>query len=229
ESAELHVRPLEQMIQADRSVVRCELVNTLAKVRGRAATQAIARRAAFDPCPRVRATAIEALKKRNAGDTREVRLSALRHPWPPAGDHAALALVALEDEEAVPALRQLVTQPDPRAPYEDEGGRWRQKELVRVNHLRNCLLCHPPSLSKHDLVTGPIPKPGEPLPERYYSRRRGGGSQMVRADVVFFRQDFSVTHEVEEPNKWPDEQRFDYLVRMRELDAEEAEALAKKA
>jgi len=156
-----------------------------------------------------------------------VLLAALRHPWPPAADHAALALVALEDEEAVPALRELVRQPDPRAPYEDENGRWRQKELVRVNHLRSCLLCHPPSLNERDPVVGPIPKPGEPLPALYYSRRREG--RMVRADVVFFRQDFSVTHEVEKPNEWPDEQRFDYLERTRERGATAAQAEAEKA
>ena len=36
-------------------------------------------------------------------------------------------------------------------------------------------------------------------------------------------------HPVEKPNKWPEIQRFDYLVRKRELKASEAEELVKKA
>jgi hypothetical protein len=45
----------------------------------------------------------------------------------------------------------------------------------------------------------------------------------VRADVVYFRQDFSAMHKVAIPEKWPEIQRFDYLVRKRELTAREAE------
>ena len=45
----------------------------------------------------------------------------------------------------------------------------------------------------------------------------------MRADIVYFRQDFSATHPVAAPGRWPAEQRFDYLVRKRELTAKEIE------
>src|SRR5262249_39116645 len=141
EDAPLYVRPLEQMLQCETPLVRRDLVKVLSLIKGKEATQAIARRAVFDPCRLVRETAVEALQKRDAGEAREVFLSALRHPWAPAADHAALALVALEDVEAVPDLRKLREQPDPCAPFEDRDGTWKTRELVRVNHLRNCLLC----------------------------------------------------------------------------------------
>ena len=70
---------------------------------------------------------------------------------------------------------------------------------------------------------------GQPLPEVYYDRQRNSSGTSVRADVVYFRQDFSVMHRVEKPNKWPAIQRFDYLVRARVIDAEEAQKRIEKA
>jgi hypothetical protein len=223
----LLIRPLEQMIQHERAVVRAELVRTLATIQGKEATESIARRAVFDLSPLVRQSAIEALRRRDLAEAREVFLTACGHPWAPAADHAALALVALEDEGAVPRLVELLRAADSSAPYREGDGRWRRKELVRVNHMRNCLLCHPPSFSHRDPVTGPVPTPGEPLPEGYYH----APSQrfLVRADVVYFRQDFSVMHEVENPNRWPRLQRFDYLVQARELTEFEAKVILEKA
>src|SRR5262249_26136001 len=85
---------------------------------------------------------------------------------------------------------------------------------VKVNHLRNCLLCHAPSTATSDPVRGFIPVPGEPIPVVYYGHNKG---DFVRADIAYFRQDFSVMERVDEPNKWPAVQRFDYLVRKRKL------------
>jgi hypothetical protein len=220
---------LEQILQCETPVVRCDLVKTLSLIKGKEATQAIARRAAFDPCRMVRETAVEALEKRDASEAREVLLAAMRHPWAPAADHAALALVALEDAEAVPDLRKLCEQPDPCAPFEDSNGAWKKRELVRVNHLRNCLLCHPPSMDKNDELRGPIPVPGEPMRQSSYDELRGSRQgRAVRADVVFFRQDFSVMHRVNSKNG-PEQQRFDYLVRTRQLEPDEVKALPKQA
>jgi hypothetical protein len=50
----------------------------------------------------------------------------------------------------------------------------------------------------------------------------------VRADITYLRQDFSVTERVAKPDKWPEWQRFDYLVRTRELTADEVAAHRKK-
>jgi hypothetical protein len=218
---ELLVRPFEQMYQTESHPLRVTLVLTLAAIKSKESTQALARRAVFDLSPQVRRAAIEALKSRKAADARPVFLSALQYPWAPAADHAALALVALDDE-AVPALRNLLDQPDPAAPYRDKSGKWFRKELVRVNHLRNCLLCHAPSTDLTDPVRAPIPTPGKPLPVVYYGDVSKSRLPSVRADIVYLRQDFSALHGVAEPNKWPEVQRFDYLVRTRELKAEES-------
>jgi hypothetical protein len=217
----LLVRPLEQTFQIEGPAVRTELMKTLSTIDGKEATEAIARRAVFDPSRRVREAAVESLRWRDATEAREVFLAALRHPWAPAADHAALALAALRDEGAAGRLRELMHEPDPSAPFNDGDGRWKRSELVRVNHLRNCLLCHPPSVSPGDELVGPVPTTGEPLREGYHLTP----TQMlvVRADVVYFRQDFSAMHEVDVPGRWPKLQRFDYLVQKRELTECEAE------
>jgi hypothetical protein len=49
----------------------------------------------------------------------------------------------------------------------------------------------------------------------------------VRADVTYLRQDFSLLQQVVKPDKWPAWQRFDFLVRTRELPAQEAAELDK--
>jgi hypothetical protein len=221
--AALSVAPLEQLIQIERKEVRLALADFLSAVAGRESTAALARRAVFDLSPSVRREAVAALKMRPLDHPRKALLAALRHPWAPAADHAAVALADLNDQEALPALKKLLDQPDPAAPSR-EGKKWVVSELVRVNHLRNCALCHAPSVSSRDPARGLIPEPGQPLPEEEYY---GGNDNLpaVRADIVYFRQDFSVMHEVENPDKWPTVQRFDYLVRKRELTGKEVPAL----
>jgi hypothetical protein len=222
--AALSVAPMEQLIPIHGQRARLALVGYLSAVAGREATAALARRAVFDLSPVVREEAVIALKMHRLEDARPVFLAALRHPWAPATDHAAVALADLNDGEALPALKKLLAEPDPSAPQR-EGKKWFVREMVRINHLRNCALCHAPSLSSGDLVRGQIPEPGRPLPEEVYYEGDARGL-FVRADIVYFRQDFSVMHAVDNPNKWPKMQRFDYLVRKRELTAKEVAALA---
>jgi hypothetical protein len=106
-------------------------------------------------------------------------------------------------------------------------------ELVRVNHLRNCLLCHAYSSSAADPVRGLVPNAEHrvPLPvagARTDSKGWSGGrpsisvvtSTFVRPDITFLRQDFSVVQPVANHGKlWPAEQRFDYLVRLRPINS----------
>ena len=52
------------------------------------------------------------------------------------------------------------------------------REIVRVNHLGNCILCHAPSTDRADLVRGAVPTPGQALPApvttpQYYERGSG--------------------------------------------------------
>jgi hypothetical protein len=103
------------------------------------------------------------------------------------------------------------------------------REVVRVNHLANCLLCHPRSSVDNDLLVGTIPSPDEPLPSgltsRYGSR---GGIGSIRADVTYFRQDFSVGQPVANPGHWPKVQRYDYLIRERQLTPAELAGLRRR-
>jgi hypothetical protein len=49
----------------------------------------------------------------------------------------------------------------------------------------------------------------------YYAPRNG--VTLVRADITYLRQDFSLVQQVPDPGKWAEMQRFDFLVRTREL------------
>jgi hypothetical protein len=128
-------------------------------------------------------------------------------------DHAAEALVVLGDVDAVSRLRELAVAPDPRAPFFDAtNNTYARRELVQINHLKNCMMCHAPSKDTTDLVRGRVPTPGEPLPplSQYYESTEG---IFVRADITYLRQDFSVPQPVDNHGRWPTMQRFDYLVR----------------
>jgi hypothetical protein len=214
---------LVQMLEPEGARLRWRLVERVAEVQVPAATEALARRALFDLHPDVRRAAVQALGSRPADDYRPALLRGLRHPWAPVAEHAAEALVALGDRAAVPALADLLDEPDPCVPAPDGTGKWVVSELVRVNHFRNCLLCHAPSAGGKDPVSAPVPTPGKPIPAGSYGEARG---PFVRADVTYLRQDFSVMQPVERADPWPRLQRFDYLVRRRTLTAAEAAAHA---
>jgi len=61
-------------------------------------------------------------------------------------EHSAEALVRLDDWESVPELIEMLDMPHPQAPVEVDG-KLVQRELVAINHMKNCLLCHPPSVN----------------------------------------------------------------------------------
>jgi nitroreductase len=234
---------LRQILGHEQTPIRAMLVELLTEITGQRASELLAERAVFDLAPDVRASAVAALRPRPREEFRHVLLSALRYPWAPAADHAAEALVALDDSDAVPHLVTLLNQPDPSAPYSkseqskseprplgrgDSG--LMQRQLVRVNHTASCLMCHPPSLTTHDPVLGKVPGL-----QRITTGRGGwgGGGQRegaspfwVRADVTFFRQDFSESIPI--GAAWLPGQptmRFDYLVRRRPLGPKEAKKL----
>ena len=218
---------LVQIIQVEPEQTRLDLVAILSRLRRNEATEAIARRAIFDPSPIVREEAIAVLSTRPANIARPVLLLGLQYPWGPAATHAARALVGISDIEAVPQLERLYNQPDPQAPFRTSDGKWAVRELTRLNHMRNCFVCHAPSLSEYDTCRGFVPSPGERLPRLYYQQRSQSG-YFVRADVTYLRQDFSMMHNVENHGKWPQSQRFDYLVRTRAITDREAARIRKK-
>ena len=136
-----------------------------------------------------------------------------------------------------------------------KGGRG-GRELVRINHHRNCLLCHPPAntpdiFRKLEQIGNPVPIDGEqgasrvrvhirdmdqdvlgsaPLPTEPFPPPSDGyrlfssPDIVVRADVTYLRQDFSIMHKAENAHPWPEMQRFDYLVRRRVLSDQVANA-----
>ena len=216
--SEAMIPTLVQVLQSQRAPVRLELVKLLAAIKGPVATAALARRALFDLAEDVREAAVRELKQRSQKEYRQVLLDGLRYPWAPVADHAADALVALADRDAAPSLVALLDKPDPCAPVRTKDHKWIVKELVGVNHLRNCFLCHAPSFDRKDPVRGLVPTPGERLPVEYYESSRG---IFVRADVTYLKQDFSVVQPVPYHDKWPALQRYDYLVREREPTAPE--------
>ena len=220
---------LVQMLQPFGQSVRMPLVKYLSEIRIASATVALAARAIYDLSPTVRKSACEALRTRPRDEYYHLLLDGLRYPWAPVAFHAAQTLVALDDRQSLPHLDELLGAPDPTLPIKNQKGEWVKTELVRINHLRNCYLCHAPSTDKDDLVRGVVPIPGEPLPRIYYN---GPVGNFVRADVTYLKQDFSVIQQVAKKSKtdrWPEFQRFDYVARTRPATDEEIAGVKKLA
>jgi hypothetical protein len=210
---------IDQMLQAEGRTVRrmgCELLRGLP---GRASTESLAKWAVFDTDPDNRAAAVDALRGRDVKEVCAALVPFLRYPWPRAVEHTCEALLALDCIAAIPALAAAFDEPDPDAPFEVDlpglRGQTFRQEVVRVNHLRNCLLCHVPSFADTDLVRGTVPDlkqaPPPPSTPAYYN----SSGLFVAAEITYLRQDFSVVQPVTNPGKWPTHQRYDYLVAVR--------------
>ncbi len=224
-TSEQAVPCVQQLLQAEPAKTRLVSVAALAENRGDSATRALASWAAFDCESAVRAAAARALVGRDRAFVRALLLEFWHHPYPRAAEHAAEALVELRDEGAISELAPLLAKPRPdrelALSLDGKPGSYR-RELVRVNHARNCLLCHPPSFDPGDLVRGSVPDPARPLASSspaYYS----GGSTFVRADTSYLKQDFAVPQPVANPGAWPAHQRYDYLVAVRQVKPGSAE------
>jgi hypothetical protein len=209
---------LQQFLMGENKPLRLLLVDILNEIKDRTSSRALAQRALYDLAPEVREAAVRALHGRPHDEYRSQLLDAFRYPWSPVADHAAEALVALDDCQVVPMLVDLLPEPDPSSPFRRSPNQPKEvRELVRVNHLANCLMCHAQSLVSTDPVRGLVPSPSQPLPPpiaptQYYE---GSTGPFVRADVTYLQQDFSVAQPVPSPGAWPVGQRFDYLVRTR--------------
>jgi hypothetical protein len=215
----------QQILMSEGPELRMLLVEKLVPDRDQKASVALAQRALFDLDAGIRKSVLRALNDRPRSQFREVLLEGLRYPWAPVANHAAEALVALQMDDTIPTLVDLLEKGDPCIACEQEvHGKpvFLVRELVRVNHLRSCYLCHAPSTFRRDPVRGLVPLPSRPLPSATSRVYYGGRSGMfVRADVTYLRQDFAVMQPVENPERWPKMQRFDYLVRVRPPTPEE--------
>jgi len=227
------------------------------------ATEGLARLAVFSTDKEVRQAAVKALQNRPAEPATAVLLKGLRYPWPSVARQSAEAVIQLKRGDLVAELVKLLEEPDPRAPvFSNIKGQQVPvvRELVRINHHSNCLLCHPPgntqdvlkpsvgewkevekgvqSISTHnpgfdrEIVFDGVPTPGQRFPKR--PKGNLGDSydnpltdRVVRVDVTYLRQDFSLLHKVANAAPWPETQRFDYVVRRRVLSESEAQLFRK--
>jgi HEAT repeat protein len=222
---------LQQILGHEDKTIRWLLVELLTEIPGPAASISLAQRATYDLSPDLRDQAIEALKNRPAEQYRHVLLGGLRYPWQPAADHAAEALVALADKSAVSNLIALLKMPDPSRPFHTSSNHTFVRELVRINHQTNCLMCHAPAKTKNDPVVAAVP--GFFTSAVGFSSSYGGTRAKVwrdpvwlRADITYLRQDFSVHDTVGSAGANPGlDHRFDYLVRTRTCKRQELEEL----
>jgi hypothetical protein len=223
------LKTIDHILQIDHARLRLEAIKTLRKSGSRTAMKLLAGKAKFDLEPEVRIAATDALADLDANVVRGLLLEGLRYPWHVVAEHSAEALVRLDDQDAVPQLIEMLDLPHPHYPFEDNG-RVVQRELVGINHMRNCLLCHAPSMSSFDSVRGLIPDSNRPLPRHYYDTA-GMAAEVpyaVRADVTYLQQDFSVLQSVKNPGPWPSEQRIDYVVQKKNLTRAEAKMVAQQ-
>jgi sugar lactone lactonase YvrE len=217
---------MQQLLMAENEAIREVLVEQLSGIKGQAASVALAQRALFDLHPRIREQALEALQKRPVAEYRKVLLDGFHYPWPAVAEHAAEAVISLKMKDTVPSLLAMLDRPDPNAVFEKSGKGQYVRELVKINHPRNCLLCHAQSIRADDKVRGQVPTTDQSLTPPYYG---GTNGTFVRADITYLKQDFSIPLTVENPGLWPSAQRFDFLVRERKATPAEIAAVRKPA
>ena len=129
------------------------------------------------------------------------------------------------DRRVIPALVPQLALPDPARPIQRESGDWERPHLVRINHLRNCLLCHAPWPNAKTTLPGAIPAVDQFLPKKYphYDPKLSPSGIFARAAIVHLRQDFSLMQPVPHNTKfWPRLQRHDFLIRRTRISEEGA-------
>jgi hypothetical protein len=227
--AAAQVAALMQVLAPERAEWRVALANYLGRIPYPEATRALARLAIFSDEAEVRAAARLALQSRNGADYGDVLAYGLGYPLPEVAERASKTIALLNRGDMVPDLIGVLERPEPSAP------RWNEidgtkvlevREVVRVNHHRNCLLCHAPGNTPDvpaTVLKAQIPVPGEPFPSQQ-SYGHSHSEFVVRLDVTYLRQDFSRYLPVANPGAWPNQQRFDFLVRTRTLTDQEAKA-----
>jgi len=210
---------IQQMLQAESSEVRRMSCELLKSIDGNDATEALVRWAIFDTNANNRAAAVAALRDRDPALVGKLLLEGTRYPWLRAVEHACEALVELGLKDTIPQLAVNLELTNPDAPFlvELPGSKplYYRQEMARVNHARNCVMCHPVSFNSTDLIRGAVPDPNRPLPPpstpAYYNSGNPNTLQ-VTATTTYLKQDFSVVQPVPNPGLWPMHQRYDYFI-----------------
>jgi hypothetical protein len=214
------IAALMQILAPESEGFRAALARYLATVPHVDATRALAKLALFSPEEEVRSAAIEGLKLRREKDYTDILLQGFRYPLPMVSKNAAEALVKLERKDLVANLVAVLEEADPRLPStKTVNGKEVSvvRELVRVNHNRSCLLCHAPGNTANlpdGILTVAVPLPSEPLPKPseggYNSTPPETPDILVRIDMTYLRQDFSLMMPVADAEPWPDRSATTY-------------------
>ncbi len=237
------IAAMMQVLGPESVQLRKEMIRFLSAVPSTEAAEGLAKLAVFSEEEEVRTAAIDALKTRKDQDYAVILVSGLSYPWPAVAQNASAAIVKLNRKDLMPHLVDTLERPDPRAPQTENGKRV-VREMVKINHLRNCMLCHPPASRDQNQgftddiaddaravpvtpLLAQVPIPNQPLP---VSPGNGGGygefsvpDTRIRFDVTYLRQDFSVMLNVEDHQPWPQAQRFDFIVRTRAVTEKDAQ------
>jgi hypothetical protein len=249
---EARIAALMQVLGPESTQRRQQMIQVFSGIPHKDATRALANLAIFSEEEPVRKAALEALKARDQKEFSDILLKGLNYPWPAVAQRTGDAIAKLKRNDLLPQLVDMLEAPDPRAPQIKKINGEKVsvvRELVKVNHLRNCLLCHAPADGASTAgpkmeevkfpgsklpgnfaggnLTAPVPLPNQQLPTPSPSGGYGQFSipgTLVRIDVTYLRQDFSVKLPVADAKPWPDSQRFDFLVRTRQITEKEANA-----
>ncbi len=232
EEGRAQVAALMQVLAPEAAELRVAFVGYLARMPQRDATRALAKLAIFSEETEVRGAASTALEGRDGEEYRDILVEGLKYPWPVVAERTSRLIAKLGRSEFIPQLIDMLDESDPRAPrLEKKDGNQvlEVREIVRINHHRNCLLCHAPGNTNEapkDAIKAAIPVPGEPFPsQRSYQDPPPNADHVVRIDVTYLRQDFSRYLPVAGAAPWPAAQRFDFLTRTRAVTEQEAESL----
>jgi hypothetical protein len=226
------IAALTQIVGPEPISMRASLLARLKRSNLPEATRAIARSAIFESDAEIRVAAVTALKDRPRAEYDDILMHGLRYPLATVARRSAQAMLALNRTDLLPKVAAFLDEaaPGDPAPQQVDGKQaCVVNELVRINHHRNCLLCHPPTQTgeTHE-VPGVIPIAGTPFPtspREAYGAAQSLGEPMVRADTTYLRQDFSVLMPVAGAAPWPEMQRFDFLVRTRVVEGKELATL----
>jgi len=218
---------LTQMLAAESAEIRLGLVKYLTGVPHVESTQTLARMAIFSAEEDIRDAAITAIKVRREKDYTDILVKGLRYPWPAVAKRSAEAITKLERADLIPELLAVLEASDPRIATKDVAGKKvaTVRELVKMNHHHNCLMCHAPNGSgtpNPNAIMAEVAIPGQPLPTPAEGYRQSTPELMVRIDVTYLRADFSTLLPIGDAHPWPEMQRFDFFIRERKLSDDEA-------
>jgi hypothetical protein len=219
---------LTQMLEGEDLLWRGILVRMLHEIEGKESSECLARIAVFDVEPDMRGLAIDELMNRHFDEWQSVALAGLRHVWQPAAVNAAKALMATKAVAALPSLVAMLDAADPSRPFlsPEYGTTPMVRQLVRLNHNHNCIVCHAVASSADSSCVVRSPSPEQPLRAfpsvLYYGDPRLDGELVnVRFDITYLRQDFSARLPYDLKDNWPRLQRYDFITQVRAATDEE--------